>query len=517
MSTPTALRHGVRPELVEQGLLVPIDTLTPHPDNPNNGDVDAIALSLETSGQYRPIATWRRPEGGPEVILAGNTTYAAAMLLGWTGMARTYIVADTEQEARRILLADNRYARLARMDQAQELALLRDMDDLTGTGYYPDDVDDLAATVAALESMPLDPGGAPDTGEAGPSLAQRFGVPPFSVLDARQGAWRARKRQWLALGIESELGRGAALIGGGSEQEAPAHNAQPGRHGRTSERTAAAVQRQRVGAYGAQATTGPDGRLQYETTTGATSIFDPVLAELMLRWYSREGHLVLDPWAGGSVRGIVASRLRRGYLGVELRPEQVEANRAQLGLCRPDDPPPEWVLGDAQVELRNRPANTHDFLLGCPPYFGLERYSDDPRDLSTMSVAGFEQAYSDTLGSAARMLRPDSFAALVVGNVRGPGGRMQDLVGLTIQAMGAAGCYLYNDAVLVTAVGSLPVRAGRAFVASRVLGRTHQYVLVFLKGERKRATARAGEVDLAGTLEVLDTMAESIEQEGGTG
>lgn len=40
------------------------------------------------------------------------------------------------------------------------------------------------------------------------SLAERFGVPPFSVLDARQGYWQDRKRAWLALGIQSEIGRG---------------------------------------------------------------------------------------------------------------------------------------------------------------------------------------------------------------------------------------------------------------------------------------------------------------------
>jgi hypothetical protein len=39
------------------------------------------------------------------------------------------------------------------------------------------------------------------------SLAEKFGAPPFSVLDARQGYWQARKRAWLALGIKSELGR----------------------------------------------------------------------------------------------------------------------------------------------------------------------------------------------------------------------------------------------------------------------------------------------------------------------
>jgi hypothetical protein len=42
------------------------------------------------------------------------------------------------------------------------------------------------------------------------TLAERFGIPPFSILDARKGWWQDRKRAWLDLGIRSELGRGAA-------------------------------------------------------------------------------------------------------------------------------------------------------------------------------------------------------------------------------------------------------------------------------------------------------------------
>jgi len=58
----------------------------------------------------------------------------------------------------------------------------------------------------------------PDTTTARQTLSERFIVPPFSVLDARQGYWQDRKRAWLALGIQSELGRGGAP--GGSPRPA---------------------------------------------------------------------------------------------------------------------------------------------------------------------------------------------------------------------------------------------------------------------------------------------------------
>ena len=45
------------------------------------------------------------------------------------------------------------------------------------------------------------------------SLSAEFMIPPFSVLNAREGWWQDRKRAWIALGIKSEVGRGGNLIG----------------------------------------------------------------------------------------------------------------------------------------------------------------------------------------------------------------------------------------------------------------------------------------------------------------
>ena len=60
-----------------------------------------------------------------------------------------------------------------------------------------------------------------------------------------------------------------------------------------------------------------------------TSIFDLVLCELVYRWFCPPAGLVLDPFAGGSVRGIVASKLGRRYCGVDLSARQIEANEEQ--------------------------------------------------------------------------------------------------------------------------------------------------------------------------------------------
>jgi hypothetical protein len=38
-------------------------------------------------------------------------------------------------------------------------------------------------------------------------LSDKYTVPPFSILDATKIDWQERKQRWMALGIQSELGR----------------------------------------------------------------------------------------------------------------------------------------------------------------------------------------------------------------------------------------------------------------------------------------------------------------------
>lgn len=232
-----------------------------------------------------------------------------------------------------------------------------------------------------------------------------------------------------------------------------------------------------------------------------TSIFDPVLCELAYTWFCPPGGMVLDPFAGGSVRGIVAAYLGRHYTGVDLRQEQIEANEEQARAIVPDNTPC-WIVGDSREVL---PDGLFDFVFSCPPYADLEVYSDDPRDISTMEYNDFLEAYRDIISKSVARLKDNRFACFVVGDVRDKKGLYRNFVGDTVAAFRDAGAMLYNDAVLVTAVGSLPIRAGRQFESGRKLGKTHQNVLVFVKGDWREATKACGDIhvmDLCGADEV---------------
>ena len=227
----------------------------------------------------------------------------------------------------------------------------------------------------------------------------------------------------------------------------------------------------------------------------ATLLCAVALAAFLALWFSAPGAQVLDPFAGGSVRGIVAAATGRHYAGVDLRAEQITANRAQWAALQATYmPAPNWQQGDALDVHKHFAGMQADLVFSCPPYADLERYSDDPADLSTMRYPQFLHTYRLCIKEAAAMLKPDRFACFVVGDIRDAKGLYRGFVSDTIAAFRDAGLRLYNEAILITPSGSLPIRAGRAFKATRKLGKTHQHLLVFVKGDPKRATLACGDV-----------------------
>jgi hypothetical protein len=129
--------------------------------------------------------------------------------------------------------------------------------------------------------------------------------------------------------------------------------------------------------------------------------------------------------------------------------------------------------------------------------------------LLEQAIAAEQGAHSTALDQAHPRL-----AAIVKPDIRqrDAEGFFVNLPGLTVEAFEAADARFYNDAILVTAVGSLPIRVGRQFTAARKLGRTHQNVLVFCKGDPRKATEACGLVEF-GEIEGPDTDDEAPDPE----
>lgn len=145
--TTTAVedKHKIHDGLME--FAVPVAELREHPDNPRLGNIDAIAESLDLNQQMKPIVA--KADG---TIVAGNHTFKAAKKLGWTHVAALLLDMDDEQE-KRYLLADNRVSDLAEYDLEVLQPMLSEMAEagnLAGTGFTPDDVDDMTAAMGKI-------------------------------------------------------------------------------------------------------------------------------------------------------------------------------------------------------------------------------------------------------------------------------------------------------------------------------------------------------------------------------
>ena len=175
-------------------------------------------------------------------------------------------------------------------------------------------------------------------------------------------------------------------------------------------------------------------------------------------------------------------------------------------------PDPEWILGDA-MDIETLCAGTKaDFLFTCPPYGDLEVYSDDPADLSNMSYADFIDSFGKIMERSYRLMKDNSFACVVVGDFRSEDGFYRGFPMDAVAACEDAGWRLYNEAILVTRANSLPLRTGRQFDAARKLGKTHQQVVVFVKGDWKKATWNCGPVVSVDISEVNDEIEESVDE-----
>lgn len=274
-------------------------------------------------------------------------------------------------------------------------------------------------------------------------VAEKFIVPPFSILNTRSGFWQERKRKWISLGIKSEVGRGDDLTFTGAARSFDHYRVKEGKRGKTD------IQ--------------------------GTSVFDPVLTELMYQWFCPQFGQVIDPFAGGSVRGVVAPVMGYKYWGSELRSVQVDSNQQQsseIGL----EQKPHWVVGDS--------LNTLDKA----PDADLEKYSDDPRDLSNMEYHTFLAAYRRIILKSSLRLKKNRFACFVVGDFRDKGGWYRNFIGDTVSSFLQCKMKLYNEAILVNVVGSGSMRAIKQFDSGRKMIKTHQNVLVFAKGDPKIAT-----------------------------
>jgi len=266
-------------------------------------------------------------------------------------------------------------------------------------------------------------------------------IKPFSVLDTRTKEWQERKRWWInTYGIKSEMGR----------ENIESHS-----------------------------------RFWDDTNV---SIFDATLCEKMYEWFCPKNGNILDPFAGGSVRGIVATEMGFNYCGIDLSEIQIEENKKQSSK-------PYWIAGDSEKELSLLKDENYDFIFTCPPYHDLEIYSDSVDDLSNMEYDIFLKKYESIIEKSYKKLKENRFFVLVVSEIRELTktgnykiGSYKGFVSDTIKICEDSGLHFYNDMILFNSQHQASRVVDTYFERNRKVASVHQNILVFVKGNPDLAT-----------------------------
>ncbi len=306
------------------------------------------------------------------------------------------------------------------------------------------------------------------------SLNDTFIIPPFSILDSRQGYWQSRKKMWREKIGDMGQSRQGKLVKSVELQYKDLY-------------TKTAAHRKALGISFTEYLEKyvPEEVKQKEAqkvlSTGV-SLFDPVLAEILCKWFTpHKDAKIFDCFAGDTQKGLVFGECGYEFKGVELRQEQVDINNeviADRGL------PISYVCDDGQNVANHFDEESQDLLFSCPPYFDLEVYSDMPNDASNQGTyEEFIAILDNAFKAAYTRLKPNRFAVVVLGDVRSKkDGTYYDFGGDVKRIFKEAGAHLYNELILIEMSSSVALRA-KKYMESRKVAKMHQNILVFYKGD----------------------------------
>jgi DNA modification methylase len=413
-----------------------LSSIKPNPSNPRTIKDESFKKLCNSIEQFPKMMALRPMVIDSDgVILGGNMRFKALQHLGFKEVPDEWVKrADelTEEERKRFIIADN----------------------VSGGDW---DVEDLSANwdVEQLEAWGLELDWPTEQEEdqeqdsealAHQKLQERFIVPPFSILDTRQGYWQERKRYW------------RELIGDNGESRI-----------------------ELLGSGGITIDDNSKSWLHNPKLGNGVSILDPVLAEIVNLWFGFEKCKTFDCFAGDSVFGYVSSYLGNQFTGIELRKEQAELNNQRIkGFAS------KYICDDGQNVLNHIERNSQDLLFSCPPYFDLEVYSDLPNDASNQKeYKDFLKILDNAFTGAIKCLKDNRFAVITVGDIRDKKGFYYRFVDDIKDIFKRNGVNLYNELILTEAIAFAAIRAS-GNMDTRKITKCHQNVLVFFKGDPKQ-------------------------------
>ena len=308
------------------------------------------------------------------------------------------------------------------------------------------------------------------------SLVDRFVIPPFSILDTRKGYWQSRKKAWRELIGDMGESRNDTLIKSPEIKYKDIY-----KKSRAHRESLGIGFQEYLDKYVSEEV---KEREASKVLSAGVSLFDPVLSEIVCRWFApSKGSKIFDCFAGDTQKGLVFGSCGYEFTGVELRQEQVDINNKVI---KGRNLPIRYICDDGQNVKNHFEPESQDLFFSCPPYFDLEKYSDLENDASNQGTyEDFIKILANAFKSALSCLKNDRFAVVVVGDVRDrKTGFYYNFVDDIKRIFKEGGAPLYNELILIETGASTALRASK-YMDTRKVSKMHQNVIVFYKGNPK--------------------------------
>ena len=213
---------------------------------------------------------------------------------------------------------------------------------------------------------------------------------------------------------------------------------------------------------------------------GAISIFPRDILDKLLDFYTLEGEVFLDPFAGHNSRMEVSYNKFRNYIGYDISHDFMEFNRGLAKKVLRNNPKnTSIVLKEQDSRTIDEPDNSVDFIFSSPPYWNLEWYGDEKEQLGKLSYEEFVKDITTIYQQCYRVLKPGKFCIINVNDFR-KGGKYYSYHVDTVNALKAAGFVQY-DTVIMHYANSMRMAFPNQIMEEKLLPKGHEYLLVFIK------------------------------------
>ena len=426
-----------------------------------------IKKSLEKFGAGRSIVVDAEGE-----IIGGNGVYEQAQKLGLktkiveTDGSELVIVKRTDLKT-----DDEKRKALAVMDNSTSDTSEFDLELLTAD-FSVDELEDFGIELPEEEEE--------EEEEEEDNVSKDFIIFPCSILDQSNSKWQDRKKYWLKrLDINDNVdSRKETLTKSALLKYPKTYSSYLKFKQKNNEQLSFEEFVEKINP--------PEFEKDKQNILAkGVSVFDPVLSELMCKWFSPYlGGKIFDCFAGDCFKGLVFALCGYEFTGIELRQEQVDDN---IKFCKKFlNLNLKYICDDGQNVDKYLQKESQDLLFSCPPYYNLEVYSNLPNDASNQKdYCDFLKILDNAYSKSIKILKDNRFAVIVVGNIRDKQGFYYNFINDIINIFNKNGMFLLNELILKEPLSIRRLSSRRLF-KSRKIVKIHQNILVFYKGNPKK-------------------------------